>query len=961
MIDDLSENDELENEADETTELTRRVVKRESTPKLLRPLALIFAQGVPQPSYDVTVARWSESAHAHLKILSEALKGQGRRVDIPVVGLRGRLELADPANLRLDRSVGRYERTRTILWTETDIQTCKEMMNRAVLGWLVDDVAELATSDAATHAVDQLKQLARGNRAIETAHRKAQPYMWDATQGKTAKAISSTSYADLADFVARHLAGKNVFPELAGLRRIVSGELEQNQAELMTEPITVGRSRFSLVVRVRVFSYPSRPTPVIAIEFSRRAWISGIRERATAKTITAYALPTDTNRALQFTLRRIRDDEGKWLYQPDDDFAPIARQYFAGKRLTTDDILKHGHQLTGCALLVGLKHGVGERSESKSGVPDLDKVEAFDRIVAALSTINLTPWDSIQEIDSSTRPATDRDQHWRKRDSAKQRETRRYDDWLLEAQRSIQECYVGEHHVVIAVQPGAEDDAAFAENRLQEILKGSVITTRIPIPSNVHGPRNTLPSRELGNPAERAARRIAAWATFIETVKRHEGSTGRKVDGVLVIAREWYPNRQHDDTVNKRAGRVAIADGLGVPVQYLRPRTESQGEDVTRPPRGRAKSPEEIATSIDKDFENRLMIAWLDLAYKSLGRVRPQKLAEEVQDVYGADNYPDRILALGVVRRNKNRFLLNERSFLPYAIELDVERGVCTARFAYEQAETRELTQTELLSMPQALVTLARLGPVQLTSANVGNERRRQLAERTQEFFKRSLADFGQRSRRPLVLIDADTSRSVWPWLKDEELDASNVRLADGFHAQAAWPHARLVRLRTDNSPKVVWDTEFYGIVEKSGEQVRYRAPDWAEADLFKLKDTTVSDVYFSFGSSIRTTRTRGKSCYREIQGMKQVKNPHGYVAATISKHIDAWATPTGLEIVVIRSGGDKADQIARLVEWLRQCYAHFGEWTAKPAPLFFESALKQYLADYDLEDDGGDGDSEGE
>jgi len=47
-------------------------------------------------------------------------------------------------------------------------------------------------------------------------------------------------------------------------------------------------------------------------------------------------------------------------------------------------------------------------------------------------------------------------------------------------------------------------------------------------------------------------------------------------------------------------------------------------------------------------------------------------------------------------------------------------------------------------------------------------------------------------------------------------------------------------------------------------------------------------------------------------------------------------------------------------VKWLRQCYAHFGDWTIKPAPLYFERVLKEYLPDYDFEeDDSEDNDEE--
>src|SRR4051812_3533287 len=131
MVDDLSNDDELESDASQPGQRLHRIIKRESPPKQLRPLALVFEQGVPQPSYDVTVARWSDTAHAHLRSLSEMLRNQSPRVDLPVVGLRGRLELADSANLRLERSVGQYDRTATILWTETEVRACQEATNKA--------------------------------------------------------------------------------------------------------------------------------------------------------------------------------------------------------------------------------------------------------------------------------------------------------------------------------------------------------------------------------------------------------------------------------------------------------------------------------------------------------------------------------------------------------------------------------------------------------------------------------------------------------------------------------------------------------------------------------------------------------------------------------------------------------------------------------------------------------------
>jgi hypothetical protein len=956
MSEQLLGHDEQEIEAVPSDE--RIIVKRDKhEADAPTPLAFVIDTPPEEYTHSVTEAKWSSTALGWLRTLHEALQNQNPKVGIPIAGLRSRLELNDAATLRLDHSLGLgFPYDGMILWTQTDPQHCQKSMHETVLTWLVNNVASLASSDEAQHHTARLKDLVRQQRAIETTSRVATPYAWGTTQIKTTKAISPSSYADLADFVARHLEEKTVFPELPGLRRIVSGNLNQNQAELMTLPIHVGRSRFSLVLRVRVLSYPGRSLPIIAIEFSRRTWTTGLKSTASAKNVSAYAFPEDSQRAFKFTLSKKKGEDGTWSYQPDDDFAPLARQYFHDTNITTERILKEGHRLEQCPLLVGLKHGVGERSESKSGVPDLDKIEGFEGIAPVLAEIGLVPWKGLRPIETDTRAAKGY-QHWRRRDQEQAGEQKKYEDWLQEAQESIRSCYAGEHHIVIAVQPevNIEADAQLAEERLHEILPGSVVITRIPISPNVHGPRNTLPGKDVTSAAERAAIRIEEWSTFIDTVKQYEQRSGRKIDGILVLARRWYSDQKHDDTVNKRAGRIALAKGLGTPVQYLRPRVELHEEALQRSHRGKPKTAEEIEQHVTKEFENHLMHAWLDLAYKSLGRVRPWSLIKQAQSIYTDSGiphtYPDRVLALGVVRRNKRRFLNNERSFLPYAIELDVEHGICTASFAYEHPETRKITWTDQLAFPQALVTLASLGPIQLTSEKKKKDRKQQLADRTQAFFKNRLADFGRRSSRSLVIIDADTSRSVWPWLQDASLDANNVSLAGGYHAEAAWPQTGLVRVRTENSPKVLWNDAFSGTPEESDEEIRYRAPGWAQAELFKLTDTYQTDVYLSFGSIIRKL-TKGKSCYREIPGMKQIGRSKKYRGATMERHTDAWTTPTGLEICVVRAGDDEPDQIAQLVEWLRQCYAHFGDWTTKPAPLYFERALKEYLADYELEED---------
>lgn len=918
-------------------------VKRQATAKELTPLAFVFEPGIPQQSYLLFEASWSNEAKGYLLEISQSLQERNTHRRLPIAAFRSHFEVVLPETIAFVRNIGLFHKDQLLGWIKSSAEDTQHKANRAFLAWLVEQLPEYIETREEQVLFQKIKELARQGKAIQTQKKETRPFVWDVSQGHTAKMIGRTSYSELANFVALQLEGEQVFPDTdIRLRRVVSGDLQSNQAELITDPIEQEKGSFSLVVLIKVLSFPGRPTPVIAINFTKRIWTTSLNPKSLVKAVSCYALPKASKRVYRFSLEKQKQVNGQYEFVPAQDFAPISRRYFPEHTFDTEDILQNGLQLRECQLLVGLKHGIGERSKIKSGVPDLDKIEAFDRIAKILQKIRLVPWQALKKVQSFARPALDLDQAWRKRDDSKEKERKKYLIWRDNAQQSIQDCYQGEHHLIIAVQAGADSDAEQAQQLLIDILGASVITKILPIPAEVHGPRSALPSKELKNP-KRAAVRIQAWQDFIESVKIYEQQTGKQIDGVLVIAREWYSD-QHDDVINKRSARVALAKGLGVPIQYLRP----LGEEQERREAFSKRAPS--ASQMKQDFEQRLMSAWLDLAYKSLGRVKTQKLAQGLAKSFDGDPLPDRVLALGVIRRNSTMKLANDSSIVPYAIELDLENGVCSACYAYEDVKSDTLKYSEFLPMPQALVQLARLGPFQVDSKR---EKRGQfLKQEIQRFFYHCLNTFSQRSQRPLAIIDADSCRTFWDWLTDERINPANINLSDQYHVEVNWPQMQVVRVRSNNAPKILWDKHYYAS-RKDKEEVRYRAPKWAQADLFKLQDTYDTDVYFSFGSQIRKV-PQGVSSYREISGLKRknINEKLYIVPEQLDVYTDSWTTPIGLEILVVRSEKADPDKIAQSVEWLRQSLAHFGDWASKPAPLAFSSALKQYIADYEMEDE---------
>jgi hypothetical protein len=159
------------------------------------------------------------------------------------VSLRGRLEVSDESNLRLDRSLALKGTSPIIFWTARDPAAAQEETRKTILGWLVDDVSELTFDDTARSLIEDLKGLARRDLIVTAVERKARVFDWNKTRSGTATLNRTTNpngYSDLADYVVRMLEGKELLPARGGLRRIASGRLDQNQAELMTDPIRMG-------------------------------------------------------------------------------------------------------------------------------------------------------------------------------------------------------------------------------------------------------------------------------------------------------------------------------------------------------------------------------------------------------------------------------------------------------------------------------------------------------------------------------------------------------------------------------------------------------------------------------------------------------------------------------------------------------------------------------------------------
>ncbi|MYB49358.1 MAG: DUF3893 domain-containing protein [Dehalococcoidia bacterium] len=883
------------------------------------PLALSFRPSLTGPEHMRTVARFSNLAQTLLRDLNRILQDQERRQSLPIRYLRVGLSINDPFMLRMSRRLGIRalgELREPILWTADVTARGHRQIEDAVQAWLVNSFR--AAPSQAHETLDRLQELFNQGQMVEFSAGDGAVFAWEAGQTGTTRPSeieNPSGFSDLADFIARKLESKEVFAGLGPLRRIIGKDCSSGQAELMT-PMTEDGS-FSLVVTTKIMTFPGVGEPIVVFEFRRRLWMHEIRYAA-RRQISAFATPEGRSTAIEFSLvreRAARQDQISLEYQVSDDYDLIARNFPTVPQSTVgQEIIKNGHLIPDCPLLVSHNNSVGYPIGNKLGsVTDKDKIDAFQAVREILEPYGFHQWDGVTKTSTVTKPLKDQNRGWRMQGS------QRHLDWQKLTRVAVDSWYGSAHNMIIGYHSSCYGDAQKAKSVLQSELGDRIHIEVLPIPSDVHGPRQDLPNhRQRAN--KRAEARQEAWMPFLSEVYRYQKTTGKSLHGILIIAPMWYSTERNlpDDTVNKRSARVRLAANLEIPIQYLLPEHENQKRGL--------------------DFRRRTIQAWQDLCLKTRGQYEFGCLREPLERSPAA--VPDRILGIGVIRRNRTA-LWNERSFIPYAVELDLENKVSWARFARNSIDGN-IETTARTPLPRALAELASSGPSSLTTSN--GDKRRQRQEHAQGFFYEVITEFCQRAKSPLILIDAVTCRDTWGWLADAKIDPTNVLIGPHLHAEDAWENARLVRVRVDNSPKIIQELVREGIDLATGEVLFKDVEKPAEAQLFKLSSTE-AHVYLSFGSIIRTNQAYEVSGYRQISRFKKKRGEKHHLNTLEEPFKGTWQTPRGVEIVVVKTpSGEHPDDVARIVEALRVFPSH---WAILPAPLHLSDTLREYVADY--------------
>lgn len=475
-----------------------------------------------------------------------------------------------------------------------------------------------------------------------------------------------------------------------------------------------------------------------------------------------------------------------------------------------------------------------------------------------------------------------------------------------------------------------------------------------PLPLMAHGPSRVLDDgiteKALLRPSARFSRREQAWSEVAKKIR----DSNRKTF-CLIVAPIWYPvpgtaKNGMDDRVNKPAARAALAAHGGASVQYLVPM------DITQSGKNAG------APKVD-DFFQRLQSALKDLLLAHPGMVRDWQ--DRAALCFAPGTEPREVIGITIVRKQSGRVRKVDASFVLAAFRLVLHSPYAQMRFTYEDTDTSEPKDTGWMPMQAGLGVLAGVTPAWLANSKDPRVRQTAMRERYQNFIKAIMDDCAERKSAAVVMVDSTNTASLWPWITDQKLDASDIAINTAHRKmQIEWAGLRLVRVRSGLAPAVVQD---------KGRFLAPLKPEANEPDLtqvFGVAGTIAGNQvyrigkgrggitpYWSVESEVHRA-ARGQSAYRTTYKLIKPDAPASYGDWSLRKlrvalpFIGQWPSPNPVELVVaLHRETDDPDRLAFFCHWLRDHTTHVTRKTSLPVPLFFERVFREYVADFALAD----------
>jgi hypothetical protein len=932
--------------------------------------------------------RWGARAQALLQEIRNAARqaDDDRGRELPYASLRAAIQIAVPNAQGIERDLGAPWRTgegrpAVLLRTTTDDSAALlTRVQSAVRLWIDTRLHAWAEKlEIDPDLVDALSDDIAADSAF--VFRDAQSVDASATRDPR------QALAPLTAAISERLVGQELFAGLGPVRRVIpsrAGGPSANVVELETWPRTHDGHPWSMVAEISVTTLPGLDRPVARVRATRRRWSPRVPEgrtlRANGYRNLGLRVMTAADTALSVDTSLPLDREGVPLDSLD---PPMLQQLLACETNLPDDAAgmvsltaEGAHDVfVGCKYATafarerGLSHKVGFGASTRDQIDLLDTVRthladlgarplehaaltgtprrapAFHKqieVAHLLAHYNATMATSPTETADAETLAQilSDDLGGRAIDAPDPAKFARASEQLSQLRDAniarIRAAHVNRPPVVTCVaRTQAERNLMF--NAIGALFGDAVrLGPGHTLPAQAHGPRAEIDPDSRTSAGTRFQTRYAAWKTLADAVKAHDDPP---VTHALVQAPDWF-DRKPDDAVSKPAGRAALAREADVNAQWLRP--------IEAWPRGNPAA----------DYLYRLQNAVYDLLLGHAGAVDPP--VDAVAQAFPREaERPRRIIGIGLVAtgRTRGRGVAGE---IGLATSLDPSEGRCWAR-----------------AHPGAGEPIERWSPLaEFLKRVAGNDTPDMGDNRDQKIaaFQRMVKDVIQEAvdqgQNPLVIVDADHGRSLWPFLQNGDGtpgDISFPALEDGEVDPVAWRNVRIARVDTKAAGRILKrkTRTFRPLNPQDG--WRAGAPDGARVDtatqeIVRLADWSGGGCYWA-SAGYRMQVRRGLSVWRDVRSFKTVvsaKRPENAPDGALFTCEDSgnaladssYLLPSAIEIAVLKSApDDTVDRIARLVDDLRQGYGHHSGVTALPAPLAFERKLRDYIGRFALPD----------
>ncbi|MEH1963081.1 MAG: DUF3962 domain-containing protein [Nostoc sp.] len=692
----------------------------------------------------------------------------------------------------------------------------KKMLRPIINDWFTNYLKPFSEKeDISIKIIERLEDLQERGELIKISPFKSQvlPWGWN-KETDTTQAKDKYDYRMLADFVARQIAGQVIFTGLGPIKRIIfsNGTFTSGIAELITDPITLPdkKGKFSFVVSLEVITYPSLHQPLLQVEFSKRRWFTQLKApEYDRRNINGFIFSQEyTDRAFSYKVKCERDKNNKkgknnkqekirWTWKTDKDFEILRREFNLGQSCDGQEIALGLASTDSCKVVLTYRNGLQDNSEEdeeisekygiETGVPEIDKLDAFEAIAKILQPLGIKIFDGYTEVPSKHKPDDTASRminlptllggvlEYLETNTSLEFTPKYFDqlndkqindllskyfnirlegiDWgrkalqfkgriknqtdelqgIIQAnQTAMQRLYPNERPLLFIFYETHLQTEAKLLQKVTQVLWGDTLEIEINrLPEDTHGPREILPEKD-GTAKERSRKRIEEWESTAKQIEKLNQPTF-----CLIMARKFYPdptgqkNSKPDDKVNKPSTRKALAMA-GAGVQFLLPIEETRKTKRLK-----------LA-----GFFHRMQSALKDLLFAHSGRIDDikEKVDKYLQNI-SPEARPKEIIVITIVRKQKGRVRGKiESTFLPIAIRINVDTGKCDFCCAYERGN---LVISPWASFSDARAFIAELTPIKLADKDEVRK------TRFMKFVKQIVSNSVEERAQPLVLIDS--------------------------------------------------------------------------------------------------------------------------------------------------------------------------------------------------------------